>query len=470
MGVIWAPQPGPQHALITCPIPEILFGGARGGGKSDGVLGKYAIKQERYGVGFNGVFFRKEMPQSDDLIERSRDIYGPLGAKWDVVKTQWRFPKGGRLRFRPLENVKAAAKYQGQNLSDAAVEEAGNYDASDPIDMLWGALRSKTGVPVQMVLTANPGGAGQFWIKERYIDPAPAGMKILRVQLANGGEHKRVFIPSRVQDNRALLTNDPNYINRLHLVGSEALVKAWLDGDWNAVQGAFFDKWSVRNIVRPFPIPNDWMRFRSMDWGTASPFSVGWWAIASDPYQGDGFRIPRGAMVRYREWYGCTGKPNEGLKLTTEQIAAGIKKLEAGDQIRYGVLDPSAFAENGGPSIAENMARAGVSWMAGDNKRVPQHGAMGGWEQMRSRILGDVEGPQLYVFSTCKDFIRTIPVLQHSPLRAEDLDTNAEDHVADEVRYACMSRPWIPLKPKPTNNPPDLWGRKNEEADSWKTV
>ncbi len=472
MGLIWAPQPGPQHALIDCPIPEILFGGARGGGKSDGVLGKYAIKQERYGAGFNGVFFRKEMPQSDDLIERSRDIYGPLGGKWDVVKTQWRFPQGGRLRFRPLENAKAAEKYQGQNLSDAAVEEAGNYDDPAPIDKLWGALRSKTGVPVQLILTANPGGPGQFWIKNRYIDPAPMGMKILRVSLPNGNQHRRVFIPSKVQDNRALLHHDPEYIDRLYLVGSAALVKAWLDGDWNAVEGAFFDCWGVKNVVPPFSVPDDWMRFRSMDWGSASPFSVGWWAMATDPYQGQGFRIPRGAMVRYREWYGSTGKPNEGLKLTAEQVAEGIKTREAGETIKYGVLDPSAFAQDGGPSIAERMIRAGAkSWIPADNKRVANAGAMGGWDQMRARIIGDGDGPQLYVFSTCRDFLRTVPVLQHSQTRPEDLDTDAEDHAADEARYACMSRPWTPVKAKPSTNPPDLWGRRNrEEADSWKTV
>lgn len=470
MGLIWAPQPGPQHALIDCPIPEILFGGARGGGKSDGVLGKYAIKQERYGVGFNGVFFRKEMPQSDDLIERSRDIYGPLGARWDVVKTQWRFSNGGRLRFRPLENARAAEKYQGQNLSDVAIEEAGNYDAPDAIDKLWGALRSKTGVPVQMILTANPGGPGQFWIKERYVDPEPRGMKVLRVQLPNGKEHRRVFIPSKIQDNRTLLQHDPEYIDRLYLVGSAALVKAWLDGDWNSVEGAFFDRWSkTRNVCRPFTAPKEWIRFRSMDWGSARPFSVGWWAVAGDDYQAEGLKIPRGAIIRYREWYGSTGKPNEGLKLTAEEVAAGIKQREAGETIAYGVLDPAAFAEDGGPSLAERMRRQGVNFRPADNKRVPQHGAMGGWDQMRARIAGTEDGPGLVVFDTCRDFIRTVPVLQHDPNRAEDLDTNAEDHAADEARYACMSRPFLNRVAQPSANPPDLWGRP-KTANAWKTA
>jgi len=478
MGLIWAPQPGPQHALIDCPIPEILFGGARGGGKSDGVLGKYAIKQERYGAGFNGVFFRKEMPQTDDLIERAKEIYTPLGAQWHEQKKLFRFPKGGRLRFRPLENTAAAEKFQGQNLSDAAVEEAGNYADPAPIDRLWGALRSKVGVPVQLMMTANPGGSGQFWIKRRFIDPAPAGMKVLRDTLPNGREHRRVYIPSKVQDNRALLTNDPDYISRLYLVGSQQLVQAWLDGDWNAVEGAFFDRWSqARNVCQPFAVPPEWLRIRSMDWGSAKPFSVGWWAVVPEDGTYGGRRMPRGAIVRYREWYGSTGKPNEGLKLPAEAVGQGIVAREKGEKVELAVLDPSAFAEDGGPSIAERMRREGAHFRPADNKRVAQAGAMGGWDQMRSRIAGptDEQGnpiadPMLFVFSTCADFIRTVPVLQHDANRAEDLDTDGEDHVADEARYACMSRPWIPKAAVPSRNPTDYGHRPREDADSWRTA
>jgi hypothetical protein len=466
MGLIWAPQPGPQHALIDCPVPEILFGGARGGGKSDGVLGKFAIKQERYGAGFNGVFFRKEMPQTDDLIERAREIYTPLGAGWHEQKKMFRFPKGGRLRFRPLENAQAAEKYQGQNLSDVAVEEAGNYAEPSPIDRLWGALRSKSGVPTQMILTANPGGPGQQWIKRRFIDAAPRGMTVLREVLPNGKEHRRVFIPSKVQDNRVLLANDPEYISRLYLVGSKALVQAWLDGNWDAVDGAFFDAWSERNVVRPFTVPTLWTRFRSFDWGSARPFSVGWWAVATDDHPVETGVIPRGALVRYREWYGSTGKPNEGLKLTAEQVAEGIKAKELTDKLAYGVADPSIFREDGGPSIGERMRRAGVQFRPADNSRVPGNGAMGGWDQMRARIAGDERGPQLFVFDTCRDFIRTVPVLQHDTHKPEDLDTDGEDHIADEARYACMSRPWTTKGAAPATKPPDLWRKR--EAVSWR--
>jgi hypothetical protein len=130
---------------------------------------------------------------------------------------------------------------------------------------------------------------------------------------------------------------------------------------------------------------------------------------------------------------------------------------------------------DGGPSIGERMARAGGQrWKAADNTRVGKAGALGGWDQMRARINGDGVRPSLYVFETCRDFIRTVPVLQHDPARPEDLDTGAEDHVADEARYACLSRPLTAKPAVPAVNPSDRWerewGRAPRAVESWKTL
>lgn len=449
--IVWAPQPGPQHALIDCPLSEIFFGGARGGGKTDGVLGKWAIKEARYGEAFNAIMFRRTTVSSDDAIERSKQIYGPLGGVYNESKSFWRMPNGGRVSFRYLETIDDANEYQGRNLTDAWVEEMGQYARPDPIDRLFGVLRSASGVPVQLIGTANPGGAGQHWIAERYgLIPFPDRPKIVSRKLDNGSVHKMAVIPSRITDNRIMLGADPGYIDRLHLVGTKQLVKAWLDGDWSAIEGAFFDDWSSKNIVKPFAVPEQWQKFRSMDWGFAAPFSVGWWTVAGDDFNG----IPRGALVRYREWYGAS-KPNVGLRLIAEKVAEGIKDREKLDGPIFGVLDPAAFAEDGGPSIAERMQRRGVLFRPADNARVSQRGAMGGWDQMRSRIIGDGGRPMLYVFETCKDFIRTIPTLQHDQNRAEDLDSDMEDHIADETRYACMSRPWIKSIAEAQKDKPD---------------
>jgi hypothetical protein len=319
---------------------------------------------------------------------------------------------------------------------------------------LFGVLRSAAGVPTQLILTANPGGAGQHWIAARYgLIPFPKHPQIVTRALPDGSAHKMAVIPSRITDNRILLNADPEYLKRLQMVGSAALVRAWLDGDWSAIEGAFFDAWSPRNIVEPFAIPRDWLRFRSADWGFARPFSIGWWAIASDDTPTSAGVIPRGSMVRYREWYGCTGKPNEGVRLTAEEVASGIKEREAFEKVTYGVMDPAAFAQTSGPSIGERMFDAGVMFTGADNSRVGRSGALGGWDMMRARIKGEDGTPRLFVFETCRDFLRTVPVLQHDPMRAEDLDTDAEDHIADEARYACLSRPWTP-KPKTPDEPP----------------
>lgn len=459
---------------MDCPFSEVFFGGARGGGKTDGVLGKWALKEARYGQHFNAVMFRRTTVSSEDAIERSRQIFEPLGGKFNGSNLRWRMPNGGRVSFAYLDSVDDAQEYQGRNLTDAWVEEAGQYPDSKPIDRLFGVLRSAAGVPVQLILTANPGGAGQQWLASRYgLIPFPSGPKVVSRTLPNGAVHKAAVIPSRITDNRVLLDSDPGYLNRLQLVGSAALVRAWLDGDWNAIEGAFFDCWSPsRHIVDPFEVPAEWLRFRSMDWGSAAPFSVGWWAVASDAMRvSNDLTIPRGCMVRYREWYGAS-EPGVGLKLTAEEVAEGIlsRQTEAEAGIG-GVLDPSAFAQDGGPSIAERMARRKVFFRPADNKRVSQRGAMGGWDQMRARLKGDADGnPMVVCFSTCRDSIRTIPVLQHDHARPEDLDTEAEDHAADEWRYGCMSRPWTPPPPAPPRKPRDRYDREPEDQGSWKTV
>ncbi|MFI5014538.1 MAG: terminase [Hyphomicrobiales bacterium] len=455
INVLWRPQEGPQKTLVGCREAEVFFGGARGGGKTDGMLGKWGLKEERYGRDFSAVMFRRTTVSSIDAIERSKQIYGPLGAKFNEAKLSWRMPHGGRVGFAYLDGVDDAQQYQGRNLTDAWIEEAGQYPTPDPIFRLFGALRSSAGVPTQLVLTGNPGGPGQSWIRERYeMVPFPTRPKVLSKRLPDGSLHQVAVIPSRLSDNRHLLRGDPGYVQKLQLVGKDALVRAWLDGDWNAIEGAFFDEWDEgRHVVAPFAIPEDWLRFRAMDWGSASPFSVGWWAVCGDDHPlHEGRLIPRGALIRYREWYGAA-QPNVGLKLSAEEVARGIKEREKGESIAYGVLDPSAFAENGGPSIAEMMRRidnhTGPRFRPADNSRVGQRGAMSGWMAVRARLKGNGEHPMLFAFSTSTALIRTLPLLQHDPDRPEDLDTETEDHAADETRYACLSRPYLPAKPAP---------------------
>lgn len=476
--IAWAPQPGPQAALVKCPVYEVFFGGARGGGKTDAMIGgDWPIHASRYGKHAKGIFFRRELPQLESAIERSKEIYFKLGAQWNEQKKTWIFPNGASLKFRPLERDADAEKYQGHDYTRVYFEELTNYPDPKPVMKIKATLRSGAGVPVGFRATGNPGGPGHLWVKQRYIDPDPNGWKII----SNNGL-QRVFIPSRLADNIILSANDPNYLSRLQESGSEQLVKAWVDGDWNIVDGAYFDCWSnSKHVLQPFEMPGTWRRFRSGDWGSARPFSFGWWAIVDDWFRTpEGHWLPRGAIVRYREWYGMKpGSPNVGLKLTAEAVGKGIADREKGDSVSIGVLDPAAFSEDGGPSIHERINNGSgrtVNFVKADNARVAGRGAMGGWDMMRSRLKGEDFGepygvrPMIYCFSTCVDSIRTLPALQHDEKRPEDIDTDGEDHAADEWRYACMSRPWIPQALKEQKPKHDSYYIEDESDDSWLTA
>lgn len=418
----WIPQPK-QKILIDCPYAEVLFGGARGGGKTNGVLGKWGLKASAHSS-VNAIFFRKELPQADDLIEEAKEIYCRIKATWHKQDKLFRFPSGGRVRFRPLENDVDAEKYQGQNVSDACVEEAGNYANPSPIDKLFGCLRSKAGLPIQLILTANPGGVGQTWIKERYIDPAPLGMRRLVRKLANGKEHYYIYIPSRVTDNQQLLIKDPDYINRLQLVGSPELIKAWLEGDWNVIQGAYFPEFKAADhIIQPFTIPRHWQRIQGFDWGYHSKYCAVWGAV-SDGKDDNGIELPypKGTIIIYRELY--------GTQEINSEIARKIIHYEQNEKLEQRVADPAIFANQGGRSINADFQDANIYFTPADNERVS------GWQQIRIRLKKNL----IKIFSNCTYIIQSIPSQVISKTKPEDLDTEGDDHGMDALRYLCKLR------------------------------
>jgi hypothetical protein len=442
----WRPQGGPQAAFVASDVFEVVYGGARGGGKTDAALGEFAHHERLWRGAAQGLLVRRQRVALEPTIRRARQIFGPEQAVWRAARSRFEWPSGARLSMRHLDNDQDADAYQGHDYSRVYVEELTQFPSPRPVDKLKATLRSAAGAPCRFRATCNPGGPGHAWVKARYIDAGPWEKVQESWTDPFTGEARaleRCFIPARLSDNPRLLKADPLYVARLNQSGPAALVRAWLEGDWSVVEGAFFDKWSERNVVAPFAVPAFWSRLRAFDWGYAAPFSVGWWAIASDDHATAEGVIPRGAMVRYREWYGAAGADGTGLRLEAEAVAGGILEREAGERIALAVADPSIFREDGGPSIAERMRRAGAPFRPADNTRVGRAGALSGWDQMRARIAGREGRPMLYVFDTCRAFIRTVPGLPHDPQRAEDVDTRAEDHVADETRYACLARPLI---------------------------
>jgi hypothetical protein len=446
--------------MIACPVFELFYGGARGGGKTDGMLGDWLDHSASYGEAAVGVFFRRTYKQLSEVIARSHQLFPKIGAVWNGERAEWKMPNVGRgharLLFRHLERDVDAEHYQGHNYSRVYIEEATNFHSAAPINKLRATVRSTSpGVRVGMRLTGNPGGPGHAWVKKRFIDPNPAGFEILTETFENPwtGEHlvmERVFIPAKLIDNKLLMDNQPLYIAQLQQAGSKQLVDAWLMGKWDMIAGAFFTEFDPIKHILPASalntVPSHLLMFRAMDWGFARPFSVGWYVLSDGSWEIPEFgRVCEGALVKIREWYGCTGTPNEGLRLDANVVARGVKSIDTelaascGLRVRYGVADPAVFARDGGPSIAEAMYSAGVMWNRADNQREP------GWQQVRFRLNGRDGVPLLYFLETCDDTTRTLPVLQHGSLasRNEDLDTEGEDHAADELRYACMSRPWV---------------------------
>jgi hypothetical protein len=423
-----------------------VFGGARGGGKTYGSLGDFWLHAEAHGPHAKGLMFRKTREDLKDSVAIAVTLYGNAADWRQHDGNYFQFKNGARLYMAYLENEADAEHYQGWSLTRLYPEELTQYLSLSGILKLLATLRSSAGVRCQMKATCNPGGPGHHAVKAMFIDNGP--MEIVKDPETG---ITRVFIPSRIQDNPALLEADPGYINRLKSVGSEQLVRAWLEGDWDVIEGAFFEEFRRdRHVITPFPVPNEWIKFRSADWGSAHPFSIGWWTVVQETFEHDGRVLPRGAIVRYREWYGMQpGKPNVGLKLPAETVARGIVQRETDPETRhrefvaYGVMDPGAFAVVSGPSIGETMGRLGAPFRRADNTRVSKDKRMGGWDQVRARLKGDLEGrPMIFFFDHCRDAIRTLPMMQHDAHNPEDLDTDAEDHAVDEIRYACMSRPY----------------------------
>jgi len=460
---IWKPQKGPQTILVRCHVAQdILFGGARGGGKTDGVLGDWLYHLVRYREYARGLFVRPTYPELYDAINRAQELFRDIG-RWNEAKAFFRFNGGGVLRFRHLRTKQDANAHQGEQNTWLNTEEIGNYPEPDVPDLLRATLRSPHSVVCRALATANPGGPGHNWVKARYVDPAPPFTPfIARLNIPGYGEDtvKRVFIPSRLKDNKILQDSDPNYWKNVALAagGQEWLLKAWLDGDWNITAGGMFDDvWnSGIHILKPFKIPASWSIYRSFDWGASRPYSVGWTAVAdgSEVILADGSRKyfqPR-SLIRIGEIYGWDGTPNRGCRMGDSEIAALILKREreAGwSNVKDGPADSSIFDEgNNRRSIAHTYRDAGIRWKRADKSPGSR---IAGWRLIRSLLEGALESPPerpgLFVFDTCRHFIRTVPTLPRDDKNLDDVDTNAEDHVGDEMRYIARFLEKRPARP-----------------------
>jgi len=446
--VVWTPMPR-QHSFVSYPGPDALFGGARGGGKSDALLGDIAAHIAAYPDSARCLLVRRSYPELEELIERSRAIfpYVASGGHFNHTEKTWRWQNGAIFRMRHLQSVKDASLQQGFSYSLVAVDELTQWPDSRAIDMLRATLRSSAGIPTYFRATANPGGVGHQWVKARYIDPAPPFTPFTSVDTIGNIEIKveRVYIPSTLDQNLILMANDPLYWERIvaSAAGNESLLRAWRYGDWDIAEGAAFaDVWDPQtHILTPFVPPSSWAFFRSFDYGSSAPFSVGFWAVSNGEETSDGRYFPPHTMIRIGELYGWNGKSNEGLRLSYNEMGRMIRDAEEQvcnlygiAQMKPGPADNQIFDVTNGSTIEDGL---GMRWER--SSKGPGSRATG-LVNMRSRFYNALhspnEGPGLYVFDTCRQFVRTIPVLPLNEKNNMDVDTDSEDHIYDETRYA----------------------------------
>lgn len=416
----WEPQPT-QTIAIQCDAYELFYGGAKGGGKTDFLIGDF-LGGTVHGTAHSGIIFRKTYSELEEVQKRARQVYPALGASYSKTDRLWAFPGGATLKLRFLERIDDVGRYQGHQYTWMGFDELTEWKDDAPYTEMLSCLRSPHGIPVHVRATGNPGKVGHAWVKARFIDPAPAG----EIWVDEKTGLTRCFIPARLEDNPRLMEKDPDYEKRL-LALDEAKQRAFRWGDWEVFVGQVFSEFSTRtHFVRPFPLAPSWYRFAACDWGYSKPYSIGWWCVTGD-----------GRLVKYREWYGCDKeKYNTGVREQADDVAKRAWAVSAAEGCNEIVMDPACWSKQGleGNSIADTFAKRGWTTVKGNNDRI------GGMNRLHDlmRAQGYDRRPMILWFDTCLATKRTFPALSYSDVHPEDVDTDGEDHVYDETRYALM--------------------------------
>ena len=438
LNVVFKPNTGPQTQFLAAGEREVLYGGSAGGGKS------YAMLADplRYmgHPSFSGLLLRHTTEELRELIFKSKEMYPQIwkGIKWSERKMQWEAPSGARLWMSYLDRDDDVLRYQGLAFSWIGFDELTQWSTPYAWNYMRSRLRSTAhDLPVYMRATTNPGGPGHQWVKKMFIDPAPYGKQFDATDIESGNVlsypkghskagqalFKRRFIPARLSDNPYLSAQGDYEAMLLSL--PEHQRKQLLEGDWDIKEGAAFTEFD-RNIhvVEPFSIPRNWVKFRACDYGYGSYSGVLWFAVSPDEQ-----------IIIYRELY-CS-------KVLATDLADMILDAEADDgNIKYGVLDSSLWHKRGdtGPSLAEQMIMKGCRFRPSDRSKGSR---VSGKNEIHRRLQIDefTEAPRLVFFNTCTNMVSQLPALPLDKKNPEDVDTRAEDHLYDALRYGIMSRP-----------------------------
>lgn len=445
---MWIPHAGPQENFCATGEFEALYGGAAGGGKTDCLIA-LALRHIHNPI-YHGLILRRTFPQLQEVVDRCFNIYPHLGGVYRSTEHRWYFPSGAKITLGHMQHENDKYNYQGKEFHFIGWDELTQFTETQYL-YLFSRCRSKDkNLPTKFRATTNPGGIGHYWVKERFVSITEPGRTF--VDPVSG--LSRIFIPGKLEDNPTLIESDPQYRARLMMLPEIERLRL-LEGVWDAFEGQVFTELSQRvHGIEPFDIPPEWYRFMSFDWGYSKPFSCGWYALDFD-----------GNIYRYREWYGVKeGEFDKGLRMETADIAEGILSREK-EKINARIADPAIWSTTPnkhkygikGHSVQEDLQNAGLFFLKADNDRL--QGKMQVHRRLKietevDETTGEIlaENPKFYAFNNCAHFWRTVPQLRESPNNPEDVDSDQEDHIYDEFRYACQFRP---IQPKRIDREPE---------------
>ena len=444
----WIPHKGAQEEFLRRSEFEVLFGGAAGPGKTDCLV--TAMAREIEHPSYHGLIVRRTFPQLQEVIDRCLNMYPLMGGVYRATDKRWYFPSGSIIDLGHMQHENDKFNYQGKEYSKIAFDELTQFTLTQYLYLHSRVRTTAQDLLLQVLSSTNPGGIGHNWVKDRFQPTERAGKTYFDPKT----NLSRVFIPATIEDNPTLFDNDAEYLSRLE--GLPEIEKKRLRfGIWDAFEGQVFTELSQSvHGYEDFDIPPEWERYCVFDWGFSKPFSVGWYAMDYD-----------GVLHRYRELYGCKREhegqdegANSGLRMQAWEVARGIMEREEGEKIRQRIADPSIWhprpdyrkGESRGITIHDDFTAEGVYFFKADNDRM--HGKMQVHKRLKPEVEVDLETGEivsehamLRVANSANGFWRTMPALYHSEKNTDDVDTNQEDHIYDEVRYMCMARP---LKPK----------------------
>lgn len=416
--VAWRPQPGPQSdasaARAWC--DELFYGGAVFGGKSDFLLGDFATDVGQ-GPEWVGILFRRTYPELEELIERSHQIYPQMGATYERQPKTWRWPNGAMLRLRNLEVDDDYRKYMGHHYAWIGWDELPEMDSMTPYHRLKARLRGPA-KHKRIRATGNPGGRCHKEVKDYFcIGRWPNGYKAI----PDAETHTvRMFIPSRVRDNRIGLKHDPGYVDRLKGLGDPELVRGWLEGDWDISFGAYFSMLRPHEVtVDPFNIPEGWTLFTCMDYGEHNP---AWCGILAVDYDDDVWVVDE----YYRDMTGGADHAR-GIKKMIDgcpYIGDRRPKLNLAPHDMWTKRKPGEISQATSP--ADTFRDFGLYLTRANMERV------NGWRNIKDLLyagrLRFFKGRTEHVLSSLQSVQRD----EHDP---EDVAKGGDDHGSDGIRY-----------------------------------